>query len=1200
MKNLKKMMLICSVLILGIIACFGNVFNLQTLTASAETSALTLHEKTKYNSKQEYINDSNNQPTITVLTHGYDSNASHWSNNSSSDGQLGYNSNSLIAKICAKTSNNISLYLARGLGATSFDLEKLNLTNYNDKISVPMLDDVSKHILIVYDSSISRESHNAVYNEFHNILDSISLQYKNLTGVLPRFNLVGHSRGGITNLMYATEHPYNVAAIYSMGTPYNGSVLGGIDYVLKVMAGDDDGNIHQGAQDIMNKELNVSLRNAWNAAFTADVDMNVVALGAMTSLDLISSIAAECKEITGYEAISDYCNLLDTVINTVNEFPNLTSAALTFVKGLAEVANVFGINLYDAVLSKVNEKLSGNVTVEEGRTILGLFNVINDQPLIMDDLFIDTNSQLGYGFDDGIPYNGFKRYVKIFTSGDLTADRAVRNMPGVGHNLEPFNATYTNLISSSLTFAVKPSNTIDLTDDSSGSINLNYGQSFSFSPEYSGERVFTVSDSADINLYGYNSVGQWGLLSPGENNSLTYNYSSDEEYLILVTSDVEKSTSFSFSVKTIYNVGVSGINISGDDKLVSGIKVAQSGYYVINLSSSSISIEDDDVVRYTPNKYYVYLTGGVKELLHFVNNTGNNISLEITISSPNDIEEDSAITVCNDKKILKFVNPYKYYISYQLVIKPNSHGEISNALIYSMTNSNIGTLTTSNTEYIYSFGLSARSTCYIIYLNTDENYQSYVRANPTQLKWLIDGEVQSEETMLPRGADYGIELVLMSGQTEIANYSNFIEPSASWHHYNNGRIYISDDAAIGNSFSIWSGMYSDFPITIICGMKKSDFSFSVSNLDKITIDWTTVESPTYVVFQISSISNNITQTRYSLSNSLDITGYIPKSVGNVTIKLVSVKMRDITFNNNTKYLQANSISINKLFYGGSGTSASPYTIKCTRHLDNVRYATSSHYKVVSSIEITEANWTPISAFYGVFDGGYCEISNLTISISLNSTGNMYYGLFSYCYGTIKNIRLYDPIITNPGNNPTYFNMVGCIVGNVHSGGLIYNCDVYNATMNFKYAYRDQIGIIAGQNHGTIDLSYANNATFATCCFTGGTVGFNCGTVTRCNVTGRIDVLWESENKGFGGIAGYSRGSISSCNFGGHIEFDSPQDGRKICPMLGYIIGWNKGGTYSDNTKYGASFHYHYYYGSNYDQSKYFFKVDDGKIGYDGD
>lgn len=57
MKNLKKMMLICSVLILGIIACFGNVFNLPTLTASAETSVLTLHEKTKYNSKQEYIND---------------------------------------------------------------------------------------------------------------------------------------------------------------------------------------------------------------------------------------------------------------------------------------------------------------------------------------------------------------------------------------------------------------------------------------------------------------------------------------------------------------------------------------------------------------------------------------------------------------------------------------------------------------------------------------------------------------------------------------------------------------------------------------------------------------------------------------------------------------------------------------------------------------------------------------------------------------------------------------------------------------------------------------------------------------------------------------------------------------------------------------------------------------------------------------
>lgn len=48
----------------------------------------------------------------------------------------------------------------------------------------------------------------------------------------------------------------------------------------------------------------------------------------------------------------------------------------------------------------------------------------------MDDLFIDLNSQLGYVFEDGISYNGFKRYTKIFGAADCTDNRAIPGQPG--------------------------------------------------------------------------------------------------------------------------------------------------------------------------------------------------------------------------------------------------------------------------------------------------------------------------------------------------------------------------------------------------------------------------------------------------------------------------------------------------------------------------------------------------------------------------------------------------------------------------------------------------------------------------------------------------------------------------------------------------------------------------------------------------
>lgn len=444
----------------------------------------------------------------------------------------------------------MALYRADGIyyestGDFGFALTKYSYEDYinsNDGKPTSVIDDVSKHIVIVFNSSVADSSNYTVYNEFHTILDNISAQYKNLTGVLPRFNLVGHSRGGITNIMYAAEHPYNVASVFSLGTPYSGSTLGELEILLEMMGYTDENYVvdNEGVESIMNEEELQNIRDAWNGAYTADVNMNVVAYGSMTSIHLlralIEDIEVNCEKYEDYGAIiNDYSDLINSVINVIDDCPGLTSTTLNFVDGLARIFNDFGIDLFDILFTKIDSNLEGKITYEEVRDVLGLVNVINNEIVIMDDLFIDLNSQLGYGFDDGISYNGFKRYTKIFGAADYTDNRAIPEQPGIVHNLEIMNATYMNDIANSLVLGVPTSSIVELSDDFNAAYTFNLGKAFSFTTEYAGTRKFTANGGT-ITLYQYDANNCLQVIETVQ-NSLTYEYVSSIRYLLIVEAD---------------------------------------------------------------------------------------------------------------------------------------------------------------------------------------------------------------------------------------------------------------------------------------------------------------------------------------------------------------------------------------------------------------------------------------------------------------------------------------------------------------------------------------------------------------------------------------------------------------------------------------------------------------------------------------
>lgn len=354
MKRIKFKIISGLILLTFVVVGFFN----SGLTASAVTASTldSLHTQTKiyssnnddyFNGCEDYDDYVNSAPTITILTHGLGGYDYHWSNDYSVENgeKIAYNPSSLINKIYEQLDGQMTLYVADGITVGSTHDFKLKKYSYEDYVNATggnitsVLDDVSKHIVIVFNGITRNESNYTVYNEFHNILDNISAQYKNLTGVLPRFNLVGHSRGGITNIMYATEHPYNVASIFSMGTPYSGSILGELEILLKMMKYTDANYevTNAGVNSIMDEEEMQGIRDAWNSAYTSDVNMNVVAYGSMTSIHLLDELLEDMDvNYEKYEedygtVVKDYSDLINSVVNVIDDHPDLISSAFDFL-----------------------------------------------------------------------------------------------------------------------------------------------------------------------------------------------------------------------------------------------------------------------------------------------------------------------------------------------------------------------------------------------------------------------------------------------------------------------------------------------------------------------------------------------------------------------------------------------------------------------------------------------------------------------------------------------------------------------------------------------------------------------------------------------------------------------------------------------------------------------------------------------------
>ena len=397
--------------VLALLICLSCVLVPNKTKAQAQTYSLDddLHKQTKiYSSSfsedyyvgcEDYSNYTSVDPSITVFTPGLRCTPSAFSNENFN---FAYNDNSIIAAICKKLNNDVDIYYAKCTDKTDlqqFELYKLDIYDYErEGKETAHIGDITKHIILLFESSIRDASNQDVYEQFEYVVDSISLQYKELAGVLPRLNLVGHSRGGLTNIQYATEHPYNVASIFSMGTPYSGSTLGQADVVLQMLGymKQDGTYASMGAEDIMNPEVELKIRDNWNAAYNhyLDANINVVALGSMASLSMVRAFAHDLLNDEEYSKyVEDVIGVIDFIISCWEDYPILEPLTLLFVDGLAQVLDLFGVDLMKVVGDVFDKEAFKSITNEELHEICMLVNYINGEIVIMDDIFIDTNSQ---------------------------------------------------------------------------------------------------------------------------------------------------------------------------------------------------------------------------------------------------------------------------------------------------------------------------------------------------------------------------------------------------------------------------------------------------------------------------------------------------------------------------------------------------------------------------------------------------------------------------------------------------------------------------------------------------------------------------------------------------------------------------------------------------------------------------------------
>ena len=388
-----------------------------------------------------YYTVSDEAPQVTFILHGLNGKAFNWSNNpASTNGSYEFvpSKGSIIDMICEQTDCNI--YFGRFYDYNNYDsfqLYKLEENSYSTVgKGVNGITNISKHSIVVFETVYGDLTNDFVYNQFNILASKVVNDIRIARGdnKLPKMNLIAHSRGGITSLQYALDHPDLVDSVFSIGTPYVGSTSASINNYL--FNGALTSNA-LGEDDIVNPVIYNDYMDRWNNGYDIYYkDINYHAIGSYSSIDML------LYQIV-YTLVRDYSSINQTFENVVQDIFKGINTIVSNMITLEDITRDQILNLVLDVIYFFLPILKDNNTFLNGITaffdlIISEFDydIVHREFVLKNDIIVDLPSQLGYDGESIRGYKGFKRYIRYFSLDreyDLT--KTSNSQPVVCHNL---------------------------------------------------------------------------------------------------------------------------------------------------------------------------------------------------------------------------------------------------------------------------------------------------------------------------------------------------------------------------------------------------------------------------------------------------------------------------------------------------------------------------------------------------------------------------------------------------------------------------------------------------------------------------------------------------------------------------------------------------------------------------------------------
>lgn len=1173
----------------------------------------SLHEQTL---RTSYVNEN---ASITILTPGQGGDESNYTNY---NGTFLYDNSSLVESI--RNRYNGDVYLARMSSSncndsTSFKDFTLYLcerglrideSNYYNYVltEVTSIQNYDKHSIILFSPYFANEYHNIAYSELESFIDSILYDYLINIGRIPKVNLIGHSRGGLLNLMYATNHPYNVCSMISIGTPYSGSALGQLNALVNAVGLSAALKCHSG-KDILNVSIQNELRNNWNQMInsTPDANINALAVGCCTSSDFLDRLFSEGYVNNTLNQILEIdesdsaflrklkvfiCNLANNLFSYINEHPEIAHATLRILDLGITISNCFSPETTAEEIQKIQVVLN-NCYLDYGMLI------------IYDDLFIDYQSQTAVG------YNCFNRVKKIFMADNTNYTKVSSNSVPIPHNLESRDDEVISLILAQITCGSSATNMGDvLLDQTIGIPSNGNAVKYTFTPTISTKYKF--NSTHPVNILVYNKITS---TKNCYNSSDVIELDSNVEYeLYIYSSEQYSGNLFSISFSTLEDF----INT---DKVLDAegfifLKFQKTDNFILKLNSNNDSIK----IEIYDSSFNSLINGNSEIVFRTVGNTKYYIKLYNTSTSiqffnisQNDIDLISfdtqfSTTINNNYSYYKFIAPSNNTFIFDLFSSINNE-YVMEIEFYSSDLSLLSNCETINAKdkTLYSISLTSGQIIYIGIRNTiNATDQIIIETKTSNYYWKINGIISTDRivTMNRSGNDKiivsyycndyqlkgNIKFLLGSSQYFIKTpivgdyeYELTLKNNANLNLDGSTYLSIIFEACVGDPSYVTQELYISVDPYIEVDLNDTSDMYDYS----VVIDFNSASKKSDEIIEITlQMKNKLNQMIYQTFTlaQFNKAQFIPDSnsfrVGDLEFTLYSVKYM-VNMVSKTYYVSTNSsifhieesrVIKKGLIENGDGTSTSPYEITSFRELNNIRkmsmydhyyesYYIMGQYILMNDIECV-GNWDPIALpFKGKLYGNNKVISNVTMVIN---SAVCHYGLF----GKIENALIKDLTISSvtvsSGNNNKIVN-IGGISGSA-TNSKIQGCKVISGNLCHIYNnYRSKVGGLVGNSittEYTDCISGSEDSVGSLKLYGYGTIGgitgyMYGGEIDNCENYANLYYKWDGRNNMYtGGLVGKANFDtiISGSNYG-LIKYDcAKSDSEELAPYMGQIIG----------------------------------------------